>query len=352
MSGCAPSWPERVPTRMSVPIIDIAPLFGVPGKARDDTDRAILAAAHEIGFLNIVGLPPDVPLGAQSRSDLLRIFALDRSAQRRLWRQKFAPENANVYRGWFPLQPGNVTAKEGIDLGADVLHGCDVICSGDPLREATPLPMEASLPGWRAAIARYYAAMERVCKALMHSIARSLQLPEDFFDAAFHRGLSTLRLLRYPPRTAQELAACSEPAVWVEHEGRRSHLAGAPHTDSGFVTVLAQDGVGGLQARNAQGRWIEAPPLERALVVNFGQVLERWCGGRIRATEHRVVGSQRERFSIPFFYEARADATIAPLPIDAADSFAPFLFGDYLWERIVRFVEFRGMQSLRQPTRR
>ena len=336
---------------MSVPIIDIAPLFAVPGAARDDTDRAILAAAHQIGFLHIVGLPQEMPLGAKFRADLLRIFSLDPAAQRRLWRQKFEPGNANVYRGWFPLQPGNVTAKEGIDLGADVLHGCDVICSRDPLREATPLPAEASLPGWRAAIARYYAAMERVCNALMHSIARSLQLPEDFFDAAFDRGLSTLRLLRYPPRSAQELAGFSEPALWVEHEGRRRHLAGAPHTDSGFVTVLAQDGVGGLQARNAEGRWIDAPPLDRALVVNFGQVLERWCGGRIRSTEHRVVGSPLERFSIPFFYEARADATISPLPIDAPESFEPFLFGDYLWERIVGFVEFRGMQALRQPGR-
>jgi isopenicillin N synthase-like dioxygenase len=106
-----------------------------------------------------------------------------------------------------------------------------------------------------------------------------------------------------------------------------------------------------LQARSAEGRWVDVPPLDRALVVNFGQVLERWCGGRIRATEHRVVGSQLERYSIPFFYEARADATIGPLPIHDAESFEPFLFGDYLWERIVRFVEFRGMQSLRQPTR-
>ncbi len=336
---------------MSVPVIDIAPLFGVPTAARDDTDRAILAAAREIGFLHIVGLPPEMPLGAQARAELLRIFSLEPAAQRRLWRQKFEPDNANVYRGWFPLQPGNVTAKEGIDLGADVLHGASVICGGDPLREATPLPPEASLPGWRAAIARYYAAMERVCNALMHSVARGLQLPEDFFDAAFHRGLSTLRLLRYPPRSAQELADCKETAVWVDYQGKRRHLAGAPHTDSGFVTVLAQDGVDGLQARSAGGGWIDVPPLERALVVNFGQVLERWCGVRIRATEHRVVGSQFERFSVPFFYEARADAIIAPLPIDAADSFAPFPFGDYLWERIVRFVEFRGMESLRRPSR-
>ena len=336
---------------MPVPIIDIAPLFGTPTRARDDADRAILAAAHKIGFLHVVGLPPQMPLGLQARADLLRIFALDPAALRRLWRQKFEPRNSNVYRGWFPLQPGNVTAKEGIDLGADVLHGSDVIRMGDPLREATPLPAEASLPGWRAAIASYYGAMEQVCKALMHSIARSLQLPEDFFDAAFHRGLSTLRLLRYPPRTAQELAGCREPDLWVDYEGKRRHLAGAPHTDSGFVTVLAQDEVSGLQARSADGHWVDVPPLDRALVVNFGQVFERWCGARIRATEHRVVGSHRERFSIPFFYEARADATIGPLPIHGSETFEPFVFGDYLWERIVQFVEFRGMQSLRQPIR-
>jgi isopenicillin N synthase-like dioxygenase len=334
---------------MSVPVIDIAPLFGISSRARDDADRAILSAAHKIGFLQITGLPQAMPIGMQSRAELLRIFSLQPALQRRLWRQKFEPGNVNLYRGWFPLQPGNLTAKEGIDLGADVLHGREVIRMGDPLREATPLPTEASLPGWRTAIAGYYAAMEQVCNALMHSIARSLQLPEHFFDAAFHRGLSTLRLLRYPPRSAQELAL-SEPDVWVEYEGERRHLAGAPHTDSGFVTVLAQDKVGGLQARSAEGRWVDVPPFERALVVNFGHVLERWCGGRIRATEHRVLGSQLERFSIPFFFDARADATIGPLPIDGANSFEPFLFGDYLWQRIVRFVEFRGMESLRRPS--
>jgi isopenicillin N synthase-like dioxygenase len=72
-----------------------------------------------------------------------------------------------------------------------------------------------------------------------------------------------------------------------------------------------------------------------------------WSAGRIRATEHRVLGIGMERFSIPFFYEARADATIAPLPIDSPDSFAPFQYGDFLWRRITSFVEFRGMEGER-----
>jgi isopenicillin N synthase-like dioxygenase len=85
--------------------------------------------------------------------------------------------------------------------------------------------------------------------------------------------------------------------------------------------------------------------------VNFGKVLEQWCGGRFRATEHRVVGTGQERRSIPFFHEARADAEIAPLPLDGAAQFEPFLFGDYLWATTTQFVEFRGMEDLRRPQR-
>jgi isopenicillin N synthase-like dioxygenase len=80
-------------------------------------------------------------------------------------------------------------------------------------------------------------------------------------------------------------------------------------------------------------------------------VLEQWSAGRIRATEHRVLGSGRERFSIPFFYEARADATIAPLPGDRRDGFAPFEYGDFLWQRMTSFLEYRGMERERTVQR-
>jgi isopenicillin N synthase-like dioxygenase len=333
----------------TVPVIDVGALFGEAGAARDAADAAIIAAAGEVGFMGIVGLPPAAPIGSAARAALLEIFRLEDGARRALWRRKFEPRNPNIYRGFFPLQPGNVTSKEGIDLGADLAYGAAVVRADDPLRGPTPLPREAQLPGWRAAAAGYYLAMEQVCVALMRSIARSLQLEEHFFDAAFQRGLSTLRLVRYPPRTPEELATCTDPAVWVVHDGVRRYLTGAPHTDSGFVTILAQDGAPGLQARTRQGCWIDVPPQEGTLAVNFGQVLERWSAGRIRATEHRVAGTGRERFSIPFFYDACADAEIRPLPGDDPNAFEPFLFGDYLWARITGFVEFRGMQAERLP---
>ena len=334
-----------------IPSVDIGPLFGSPSRARELADRAIMAAAATSGFLVARGIPAQIPMGRAARADLLRIFQLPENETRKLWRQKFDSSHANVYRGWFPLQRGFLTAKEGIDMGADVLYGSAVVRPDDPLREPTPLPSPELLPGWRASVSGYYRAMEKVSQALMRSIARGLSLEEHFFDEAFDRGLSTLRLLRYPIRTDADQTALTAPDVWVTHQDKRFCVIGAPHVDSGFLTLLAQDGVAGLQARHPDRSWLDVPPTDDGLAVNFGKVLERWCGGRIRATEHRVIGTGCERMSVPFFYEARADAEIRPLPMDPPSSFEPFLFGDYLWATTTQFVEFRGMSGLRKPMR-
>jgi isopenicillin N synthase-like dioxygenase len=337
-----------VPDTARIPVLDISALFGTDPAASRPVDQALFAAAQETGFVCIRGFPCAEAIGSQARARLLRIFSLDDAQKRRLTRRKFAAENPNIYRGWFPRQPGNLTCKEGIDIGGDIAHGPGLTVPNDPLREPTPLPDESLLGGWRAAVALYYRGMESVAQALMRSLSRRLLLPQDFFDRFFHHGLSTLRLIRYPARDAHELASVTDPAVWVESKGMRRYLTGAPHTDSGFVTILAQDEVGGLQARARTGHWTDVPPVADTLVVNFGQVLEQWSAGRIRATEHRVLGANAERYSIPFFYEARAEALIAPLPIDPPAHFTPFEYGDFLWNRMTSFVEFRGMEGERR----
>ncbi len=329
-----------------IPLVDVSPLFEDDCPVRRAADAAIMDAAADFGFMAIGGLERRLPVGAEARAGLLRIFALPEAEKRRLWRRKFAEGQPNVYRGWFPLQAGFPTYKEGIDLGPDVAR--DVAASDDPLLESTPLPPEAALPGWREAAATYYRAMEELGGVLMRSIARSLGLPEAFFDGFFAGGISTLRLIRYPERPNSSFGGMGDEA-WVRHGGRRMHLVGAPHCDSGFVTLLAQDGVPGLQARAGDGSWVDVSPREGTLAVNFGRLLERWTGGRIRATEHRVVGSGRERFSIPFFYEPSVDARVAPLPLVGAEAFEPFLYGDHLWASMTRFVEFRGLDALRPP---
>jgi isopenicillin N synthase-like dioxygenase len=326
-----------------IPTLDIASLFGPADKARDTTDRALAEAATGPGFLVVTGLPPDVPLDDRSRSALAAIFALPESEKRRLWRRKFAPENRNVYRGYFPVQNGAATYKEGIDLGPDLTDPDRIRANGDPLLEPTPFPDERGLPGWRECATRYYRSMEQIAGLLMASLARGLAIDESVFAAPFAGGISTLRLIHYPLRPPESFVG-AEPAIIIEHDGETRQMVGAPHSDSGILTLLNQDATGGLQARSADGRWLDVPPRPRSLVVNFGKLLELWTEGRVRTTEHRVLAAAEPRLSIPFFFEPRADALIQPLSSSGHSAVAPFRYGDYLWERMVNFVEFRGLE--------
>lgn len=332
-----------------IPLIDAAPLFGPASAARAAADASIMAAARESGFMTLGNLPRDVPITAPEIDRLLRIFGLPQEVTRRLWRQKFAPEQPNVYRGWFPLQDGHPTYKEGYDLGPDIAYGPSRIAAGDPLKEATPLLPADLLPGWQDEMARYYKAMEQVGAALLRAIARGLDLPEGFFVPAFDEGVSTLRLLHYPVRPPQSFVGVNAHEIWTDHDGRRVDLVGKPHIDSGFVTLLCQHGIPGLQALGNKGEWLDVPPHTDSLVVNFGKLLERWTGGRIKATTHRVIGSGtgRGRYSVPFFYEPHVDARIAPIP-GMGTGFQPFLYGDLVWEAMMKFVEFEGLDHLRQ----
>jgi isopenicillin N synthase-like dioxygenase len=118
-----------------------------------------------------------------------------------------------------------------------------------------------------------------------------------------------------------------------------------PHTDSGCVTFVSQDREGGLEVRGREGvdggRWLPVPTGEGWLAVNFGELLERWTGGFVRATPHRVVGTARGRTSIPFFYEPAVAARITPLA--GAALFEPFLYGDYVWQRMQSFPDYQHL---------
>lgn len=338
----------------TIPTVDIAPLFGPQSPERDAADAAILQAAADSGFLLVANLPDAALLSPENRRKLLSIFDLPEAAKKRLLRYAFDKTRPNVYRGWFPLQPGEISYKEGIDIGPDLVDPAragtgDKNGGDDPLCEATPLPTETELPGWRAAAAAYYGAMERIGDALTRSLARALGLEEELLAGAFQGGISSLRFAHYPGRDAASLGSRDPRTLQVEVDGRTQWLVNVPHADSGCVTLLAQNGVPGLQAKLHSGEWVTVPPTEGTLAINFGKLLERWTAGRIRATPHRVVALAGERFSIPFFYEPRVDAEIRPLPLPGAEPFEPFLYGDHLWAATTQFVEQRAIAHLRQP---
>jgi isopenicillin N synthase-like dioxygenase len=310
------------------PAIAVDHLAVGPSRLRDRADDVLRSAAESIGVLRLRTTAGWLPT-ADTRDRLLDVFGLPAEQQQALWRQRWAPDHPNVYRGWNPSGPD--TAVDIYDLGLDICGEGRCYDASDPLQERTPVPDDRWLPGWHTTAEAYTRAMERVGSLLMQSFARSFGLAETHFDDAFTNGISTLRIMRYQWRDTTHASP------------RRGE-----HVDSGFVTLLAQCDAAGLEVQRRDGEWIDVAPDRDELVVNFGAVLERWTGGRVRATPHRVVSRSPVRHSIPFFYEPRADAVIAPLP-GVGPSFEPFSYGDHLWERMVRFPNFHGLEQRRTP---
>ena len=177
-----------------------------------------------------------------------------------------------------------------------------------------------ALPGFREAVVAYEQAMLQLAQRLTELVAVVLDDADRVLPRSFERPTTWLRLLHYP----------AQPASTPDDV-----YGSAPHTDFGFITLLAQDDVGGLQVQSPDGEWLDAPPRIGTFVMNVGQMLHQWSNGILRATPHRVINrSGRERYSVPFFYDPNVATKIGPLPscttADNPPRFEPVVFGDYL----------------------
>lgn len=332
----------------AIPVIDIGPLFDCGEADRTRVDEAIAQAAFGTGFMVVTGHPTGLGVGPQERECILRLFDVPMEAQRPTWKRNFAPENPHIYRGWFPLESSKARNREGFEIGPDIVRGLPENGHDDLLYEPTPLPDPRYLPeGWRETAAAYYLGMEEIGHRILASLSRGLGIDERIFRDAFVDGISTLRLLHYPERPDAKFVVEDVPERFVEVNGVKVEQVARAHVDSGLLTVLAQCGVAGLQAQDGDGNWVDVPVRDDGFAINFGGLLERWTGGRIKATSHRVLSRGQNRFSIPFFFEPRPSTRIAPLPIAGARPFEPFLYGDHLWATTTKFPENFGLAGLR-----
>ena len=112
---------------------------------------------------------------------------------------------------------------------------------------------------------------------------------------------SELRLNHYPQIDIQEMTTGNAARAW-------------PHTDSGVISLLLQDEVGGLEFEDRQNsssfiRLSSNGSME--MIVNVADTLERWTNGVLRAGLHRVnnpemqavrgmVASRRDFLSFSF----------------------------------------------------
>jgi len=163
------------------------------------------------------------------------------------------------------------------------------------------------LPDVSETVGDYTAAVTGLGHKLMTTFGRALLLGDSYFVDRYTGEPSVrLRIFNYPP--APRRAGIGEGQWGV-----------APHTDDGFLTLVRQDDVGGLQLRHA-GMWLDVPYVPDSFVVAIGGQLEHLTNGRYVSALHRVRNhSLRDRLSMPFFFDPAFDAVLAPITGVAAN---------------------------------
>ncbi len=280
-----------------LPVIDISRFRG------PDSDRAaflaeLRSAAHETGFFYVTG--HGVPKALRDE-----VLALARAFFALPEHQRLEIENVNSpqFRGYTrtgtEYTAGSPDWREQIDIGPE--RAALTTGPGDPdyVRLVGPNQWPSALPELRDTVLRWQAEALRVSREVLRALAAALGQDEGYFDQWFDDEAAVhVKIVHYPPRAAQD----ADQGVGA-------------HKDYGYLALLQQDDIGGLQVRREDGGWIDAVPVPDAVVFNIGEMLEIATQGYLRATQHRVVSPQPgvHRYSIPFFLGPRLDAVVKPL---------------------------------------
>jgi isopenicillin N synthase-like dioxygenase len=324
-----------------LPLIDVSELPrsttdpGV-GPAERSVAAAIDDACRRYGFFRVIGHGLDPERLARLDGAARAFFALPTADKERVAMR----HGGRAWRGWFPpggeLTAGRPDQKEGLYFGTELSADHPAVVASLPLHGPNLFPDAPS--DLRPAVLGWMPAMTDLGHRLLRAVAVGLGLEPSWFRRTVTADPTVLfRIFRYPP---------SEGDGWGVAE----------HTDYGLLTLLAQDGLGGLEVRGPDG-WLAVPADPDVLVVNLGDMLERMTGGRYRSTPHRVRNAAgQDRLSFPTFVDPSWDAVCPVMPLaggepdaggdrwDGADPRAwTGTYGDYLTAKVAKvFPQLRN----------
>ncbi|CAN6360676.1 unnamed protein product [Urochloa humidicola] len=293
-----------------VPVIDISPMRMLRPGNMDALLSELSMASREWGIFMVVGhgiLEGTVTRALEAGHTFFALPAEKKAAMRRT---EAAPavgyydeEHLQNVRDWkevfdfFPREPPPVGKVD------------------DDSVFKNKWPEEDDLPGFRDALEEYANAMEKLAFMLLELIARSLNLKPDQFHGFFGDQTTIMRISRYPPCPRPDLA-----------------LGNGHHKDSGALTILYQDDIGGLDVRRrSDGEWLRVKPIHGSFVVNIGDLIQVWTNDKYESMEHRVsLNSEKVRFSIPYFLNPSRNTVIEPLQ-EMVSTENPPKYNSYNW---------------------
>ncbi|KMT00550.1 hypothetical protein BVRB_9g218490 [Beta vulgaris subsp. vulgaris] len=279
--------PSSIVEANEIPVIDIS-------SASDAVIGEIKEACEKWGFFQVVN--HGVPLEIREKVELAarKFFGLPLEEKKKVRRDEENPlgyydsDHTKNVRDWKEIF--DFTVEDPTLVPASHVIGDEEI---KELRNQWP----DCPPDFREACEEYTQEMMKLSFKLLELIALSLSIPADRLSDCFKDHTSFVRINYYPPCPFPDLA-----------------LGVGPHKDSGALTVLAQDDVGGLEVkRKTDGAWILVKPIPDAYIINVGDVIQVWSNDKYESVEHRVkVNSEKERLSIPFFFNPSHYVMVKP----------------------------------------
>ena len=314
--------------------IDISELinFGLQSNKSNKIIKQIKKACLNTGFFTVVGHGVPVHLINSILICSKKFFDLPAKKKLSIAPQKWNKENSNVYRGYFPRF---VNGKEGLDLGdPNLKNSMHEILKKDKF-ECINLKKvfdDKSI----LTISKYFDCLFNLGELLFKSIAKSFGASPNIVNKAFVRPktLTTLRFNYYPKQ--------KKPIKISKLDGKG--LACVTHVDSGIMTILYQDKIGGLQVQNRNNyKWHDVPYKKNSFIVNTGLALQQLTNNKIKATNHRVIFNSRKRISIPFFFEPNYNFTLNPtvLKIKERPLYEINNYEIFLKQSLKKFVEYK-----------
>lgn len=288
----------------TIPVLDLAAARQADGSFSPDFIEQLRDAAHRVGFFQLIGYGAAPGQAEDLLATIKQFFDLPLEERMKL-DNRLSPHFRGYTRMGTEVTQGRADAREQIDYSPDREPVTDYP-PGQPywlLQGHNMWP--DSLPELERAAMAWAGLMSRVGAELLRAIAVSLHLPEDYFDEPFRDSPAWMgKLVHYVGGVVE---AAGDQGV-------------GSHADYGFVTLLLQDAVGGLEVLPpGASEWASVDPVPGALVVNLGEMLEVATEGYLAATVHRVQAPPPgvDRYSVPFFWSPRLDAVIEPVPLPA-----------------------------------
>ncbi len=306
---------------MGIPSVDLSDFLHGDTNKRNAFVQQLGKAYEEVGFVAVKNHGVPDHLIADLYKYVQEFFSLPLDKKRAYE----IPELAGQ-RGYTSFGKEHAKGSDAPDLKEFFQYG--QVPRDNYKEEEYPLNVKINeVAAFNSTFEEAYRAFEKSGTALLQAIALYLGLDEHYFDNYVYNGNSILRAIHYPP---------------ITHEPK-SAIRAEQHEDINLITLLVGASADGLEVLSKQNEWIPVTSLPEQIVVNVGDMLQRFTNNKLRSTTHRVVNPAREfwhtsRFSIPFFLHPKSSMSLKCLETCIDDgnpkAYEDSSAGEYLDERL------------------